>query len=432
LKKLFKNGVIITANEQNEWFKHGFIVVEDEKIVEVGSGTRESEEGFDEIEDLKGKWLMPGWVNTHGHTGMSILRGYADDLPLKEWLEKKMWPMEGQFTSDTVHWGTSLAVVEMLKSGTTCFLDMYDHMDTVAKVVNESGMRAVLARGVIGLCSDAEQKSKLIEATQFATDWNNKAGGRITTMMSPHAPYTCPPAFISRIVDQAAAHDLPVHIHMSETEREVLQNVKDYGKRPVEHLRDIGVFERPTLVAHAVHLEEEEMEILQQYNVKISHNPASNLKLGSGIAAVPRLLEKGFHLSIGTDSVASNNNLDMFQEVRLAALIHKGVAKDPTVVPAEVALKMGTSWGAESIFLPNVGVIEARKEADFIIINPNQAHLQPAHHPISHIIYSATGHDVLDVYVQGKAIVKNKECLWLDEEKIIYESNRVHKNLNQV
>jgi 5-methylthioadenosine/S-adenosylhomocysteine deaminase len=431
MRTLFKNGVIITANAMNDWFENGYLVVEDKKIIQIGSGQAENEGSYNEVVDLKGKWVMPGWINTHGHAAMSLLRGYADDLPLKEWLETKMWPMEGQFTSDTVRWGTSLAVVEMLKSGTTCFLDMYDHMDTVAQVVEQASIRAVLARGVIGLCSEEEQKSKLIEAARFAKEWHMQAEGRITTMMSPHAPYTCPPAYISSIIDKATQLKLPVHIHMSETDLEVQQNVKDYGKRPVAHLRDIGVFENQTLVAHAVHLEEDEMDILKEYNVKISHNPASNLKLGSGVANVPALIEKGFKISIGTDSAASNNNLDMFQEVRLAGLIHKGVGQNSTVVPAEMALKMGTSWGADALFLPHLGTLEVGKDADFITINPNQAHLQPMNQPISHIIYSASGQDVMDVYIQGQAVVKNKECLSLDEEKIIYEANRVFGELKQ-
>ncbi|MDQ0337620.1 5-methylthioadenosine/S-adenosylhomocysteine deaminase [Caldalkalibacillus uzonensis] len=433
MKTLFKNGVIITANEQNEWFREGYLLVEGKTITAVGSGQpdTESEAEADQVINLKGQWLMPGWVNTHGHAAMSVLRGYADDAPLKEWLEEKMWPMEARFTADTVRWGTALAVVEMLKSGTTCFVDMYDHMDTVAEVVEEAGIRGVLARGIIGLCPEEEQKAKLNEATAFAQRWHQQAGGRITTMMSPHAPYTCPPAYIHRIVERAQQLDLPVHIHLSETAKEVRQNIRHYGQRPVPHLRDIGVFERPTLVAHAVHLEEEEMDILQEYDVKISHNPASNLKLGSGIAQVPRLLERGFRLSIGTDSAASNNNLDMFQEVRLAALIHKGVHQEPTVVPAEAALKMGTKWGAECAFVPHVGSLEKGKEADFIIINPGQAHLQPVHDPVSHIIYAASGSDVRHVYVQGKQVVKDGRCITLDEEKVIYEANRVWRELSR-
>jgi 5-methylthioadenosine/S-adenosylhomocysteine deaminase len=430
MKKIFKNGVIITANEQNDLFSKGHFIIEDGLFTTVKEGEPE-EQHCDEIIDLDGNWVMPGWINTHNHTAMSLLRGYADDLPLREWLQEKMWPMEGQFTKESVKWGSGLSIIEMLKSGTTCFLDMYDHMDTVAEQVEASGMRAVLCRGVIGLCSEEEQKQKLDEAVAFARNWNGQAQGRISTMMSPHAPYTCPPGYINRIVYQASKYDLPIHIHMSETAREVKQNVKDYGRRPVEHLRDIGVFERPTLVAHAVHLEDEEIEILKTHDVKISHNPISNLKLGSGIARLPALLEKGFHVAIGTDSSASNNNLDMFQEVRMAALIHKGACNDPTVVPAEIALKMGTRWGAEALFIKQLGSLEAGFKADFIVLDSSAPHLQPKAHPLSHIIYAATGADVKDVYVQGNAIVKERSCLTLDEEKIVFEANKAYQDLDK-
>ncbi|WP_202079965.1 amidohydrolase [Caldalkalibacillus salinus] len=425
MKTLFKNGVIITANETHDWYENGYMVIEDQNIIDIGEKTPLSEDHYDDVIDLQGNWVMPGWVNTHGHAAMSILRGYADDLPLQEWLEQKMWPLEGQFTSETVRWGTGLAIVEMLKSGTTCFVDMYDHMDTVAEMVESAGIRGVLTRGMIGLGSEQERTAKLEEASSFAKRWHHQANGRITTMMSPHAPYTCPPDFISRIVDKATELDLPIHIHMSETEKEVEQNVQDYGKRPVAHLEDIGVFERPTLVAHAVHLEKEEIETLSRYDVKISHNPASNLKLGSGVARAQTLLDKGLKLSMGTDSAASNNNLDMFQEARLAALIHKGVQRDPTAIPAHTALQMGTKWGAEAVFNDSIGSLESGMEADFIVINAQQAHLQPAHEPVSHIVYAAGGHDVKDVYVQGNRVVKDGQCVYLDEEKIISEANRV-------
>jgi 5-methylthioadenosine/S-adenosylhomocysteine deaminase len=265
----------------------------------------------------------------------------------------------------------------------------------------------------------------------FSRKWHGKADGRITTMMAPHAPYTCPPAFIKRMGEEAEKLGLPVHIHMSETAKEVRLNEQQYGKRPVEHLADIGLFDRPTLVAHAVHLEEYEIDLLREKDVKISHNPASNLKLGSGVAPVPRLLEKGMHISVGTDSVASNNNLDMFQEVRLAALIHKGATQDATVVPAETALKMGTAWGAEGLFLNDVGELSPGYKADFITIQPQQAHLQPVSDPVSHIIYSASGHDVEDVYVDGRSIVQNGQCTRLDEEQIRFEAARAYKQIMQ-
>lgn len=434
MKTLFTNAFILTADDKNKWIKDGFMLVDGKTIAALGDGDELSsiQGQADQIVDLKGKWVMPGWINTHGHAAMSILRGFADDYPLQIWLEDKMWPMEAQFTAETVRWGTALAIVEMLKSGTTCFVDMYDHMDAVAEVVEESGIRGVLTRGIIGLCSEAEQKAKLKEATSFAERWHTQAGGRITTMMAPHSAYTCPPEYIRRIVEEAVRLSLPIHIHLSETKAEVEQNVTDYGERPVKHLEKIGLFHCPTLVAHAVHLTEEEMEILKAYDVKISHNPSSNLKLGSGIAPVPQLIDKGFHVSIGTDSAASNNNLDMFEEVRLAALIHKGVHQDPTLIPAETAFKMGTRWGAEAVFLSTVGSLEVGKEADFIVLDPRQAHLQPEQDPLSHIIYSAKGADVTDVYVQGRHVVKNRECIYLDEEKVVYEANKALSRLKAV
>jgi len=372
---------------------------------------------------------MPGWVNTHCHAAMSLLRGYGDDLALQVWLQEKMWPNEAKFTAEDVRYGTLLSILEMVKGGTTCFVDMYDHMDEVAKAVEASGIRASLTRGVIGLCSPEVQKAKLEEASRFARDWNGKADGRITTMMAPHAPYTCPPDYIEKIVGAATELNLPIHIHMSETAREVEENVKAYGLRPVAHLEKLGVFTRPTLVAHGVHLTDEEIDVLCRYDVRISHNPGSNLKLASGVARVPDLLNAGLLVSLGTDSSASNNNLDMFEEARLAALIHKGVSGDPTAVPADMALRMGTLDGAKSIWLNDVGCLKPGMKADFIAVDIDRPHFFPKSNFISHLIYSASAGDVTDVWVNGKQIVQAGECLTLDEEKIKAEFQKRYERI---
>jgi 5-methylthioadenosine/S-adenosylhomocysteine deaminase len=361
---------------------------------------------------------------------MSLLRGFGDDLALQVWLQEKMWPMEAKFTADDVFWGTSLSVLEMLKGGTTTFVDMYDHMDQVAKVVQDSGMRGVLTRGVIGLCPPEVQKQKLDEAIAFAKDWHGQAEGRITTMISPHAPYTCPPDFIEKFVQAAHDLNLPIHTHMSETAAEVQQNVNDYGQRPVAHLEKLGVFSRPTLVAHAVHLTDEEIEILAKHDVAVSHNPGSNLKLASGVARVPELLKAGVTVSLGTDGPASNNNLDMFEEMRLAALIHKGVSGDPTAIPAAEALRMGTEYGARSAFLDNVGRLAVGMKADMIALDTDQAHFLPRTDYISHSIYSASAKDVEHVWVDGKQVVKHGSCLTLDEERIRREAQRSFERLS--
>ncbi|MCJ8011044.1 amidohydrolase [Paenibacillus sp. KQZ6P-2] len=426
-KWVIKNGMFAVPNENKPVIK-GCMVIEDDLITYIGEEMPELENDIPVVDGTH-LFFMPGLVNTHGHAAMSLLRGYGDDLALQIWLEEKMWPMEAKFTSSDVYWGTSLSVLEMLKGGTTTFLDMYDHMDQVAAVVKESGIRASLMRGVIGLCPEEVQRHKLNEAIAFARDWNGQADGRITTMISPHAPYTCPPDFIEKFVQAAHDMDLPMHTHMSETIAEVEQNVRDYGLRPVAHLEKLGMFSRPTQVAHAVHLTDEEIEILAANHVTVSHNPGSNLKLASGVARVTDLKKAGVTVSLGTDGAASNNNLDMFEEMRLAALIHKGVSGDPTAVPATEALKMGTIYGAQSIFLNNVGTLSPGMKADFIALNTDQAHFLPHTDLISHAIYSACGKDVEHVWVDGKQIVKHGVCLTLDEERIRRESQAAFDGL---
>nr|WP_245251847.1 amidohydrolase [Paenibacillus sediminis] len=426
-KWLIKNGTFAVLTEDKPVIR-GYMLIENDRITYIGEERPKLDEQITEF-DGKGLFFLPGLINTHGHVAMSLLRGYGDDLALQVWLQEKMWPMEAKFTGEDVYWGSALSVLEMLKGGTTTFLDMYDHMNQVAKVVEQSGMRAVLTRGVIGLCSPDVQKQKLDEATAFAKDWNGKADGRITTMISPHAPYTCPPDYIEKFVQVAHDLNLPIHTHMSETKAEVEQNVKDYGLRPVAHLQKLGVFSRPTLVAHAVHLTDEEIEILAANGVAVSHNPGSNLKLASGIARVPELLKAGVTVSLGTDGPASNNNLDMFEEMRLAALIHKGATGDPLAIPAMEALRMGTEYGAKSLFLEGVGSLSAGMKADFIAINMDQPHLLPHTDFISHAVYSASSKDVEHVWVDGKQVIKHGECLTLDEERIRREAQAAFEGL---
>lgn len=426
-KWLIKDGTFAVPHQEQTVIR-GYMLIEGDKITYIGQERPVGVEGAETF-DGKGLLFLPGLINTHGHAAMSLLRGYGDDMVLQEWLQQKMWPMEAKFTGEDVHSGTALSVLEMLKSGTTTFLDMYDHMDQVASVVEQSGIRAVLTRGVIGLCPPEEQQRKLEEAIAFARNWHGKADGRITTMMSPHAPYTCPPDYIEKIVQAAHDLNLPLHTHMSETRAEVEQNVRDYGVRPAQHLLNLGLFSRPSLLAHAVHLTDEEIAILAEHHVAVSHNPGSNLKLASGVARVPELLRAGVTVSLGTDGAASNNNLDMFEEIRLAALIHKGVSGDPTAVPAAEALRMGTEYGAKSLFLDHTGILAAGMKADFIALNIEQAHFLPKTDYISHAVYSAAGQDVEHVWVDGKQVVKSGVCLTLDEEKIMFEAQRAFEGL---
>lgn len=427
---LIRNGLFLTLQDAVPFIK-GYMVIEGDRISYIGEQEPGADQVYDEVIDGTNRLYMPGLVNTHGHAAMSLLRGYGDDLALQVWLQEKMWPNEAKFTGADVRAGTLLSIVEMLKGGTTCFVDMYDHMNEVALAVEQSGMRACLTRGVIGLCPPEVQQQKLAEATGFARDWHGKANGRITTMMSPHAPYTCPPDYIERIVQAAHDLNLPLHTHMSESRAEVAENEQQYGLRPVAHLEKLGLFSRPSLVAHAVHLTDEEIATLAKYDVRVSHNPGSNLKLASGIARVPELLKAGVLVSLGTDSSASNNNLDMFEEMRLAALLHKGVTGDPTAVPAKEAIRMGTLTGAKSIWLDDVGALQPGMKADFIALDIDQAHFLPRTDFTSHVIYSASAKDVTDVFVDGRCLVRKGQLLTLDEEKIKYEAQQAFERLTQ-
>ncbi|RJX38477.1 amidohydrolase [Paenibacillus pinisoli] len=417
-----ENGLFVTMDDEAKTIK-GHMVVTDGVITYIGA---EPPTGLSpEAEKLDGSRLafMPGLVNTHGHAAMTLLRGYSDDQKLQVWLEQKMWPMEAKYVDADTRAGSALAIVEMLRTGTTAFVDMYDRMDQVAAMAEQAGIRGILTRGVIGLCSEEEQKAKLNDAITFAKTWNGKADGRISTMLSPHAPYTCPPAYIEKFVEAAHELDLPLHTHMSETIAEVEQNVRDYGTRPVEHLDRLGFFSRPSLVAHAVHLTDSEIALLAERGVSVSHNPVSNLKLASGVARLPELMKAGVKVSLGTDSVASNNNLDLFEEIRFSALLHKGVSGDPTAIPAWEALKLGTTYGAHAIWQgDSIGKLKAGFKADFIAIDLDQPHFYPLTDIVSHLVYAGTGRDVKHVWVDGRQVVKSGVCTFMDEEKIRYEA----------
>ncbi|WP_100372737.1 amidohydrolase [Bacillus sp. FJAT-45037] len=431
---LIHSVAIYTGEEKVEWLETGYVLIEDGVFTKVESGqppqALQDEAGT--VIDGRGKWLTPGMVNTHGHVGMMLLRGYSDDLPLDRWLKEEMWPFEAKLDAASVKAARDLGMVEMIRSGTTTFLEMYHlNMHHFAEDIIEVGLRATLARSMIGLCSKEEQLAKLEESVDFAKTWNNAGNGNITTMLAPHAPYTCPPNFIESTVDEAEKINVPVHMHVAETRKEVNDHIKQYGAHPVSHLEQMGVLDRVKwLFAHSVHVNDEQMELLRKYDVAISHNPISNLKLGSGVAPIPAMLKKGIRVGIGTDSVASNNTLDMFEEMRMAALIHKGMNEDPVVINTKTALKLATKNGAEMLGFKNLGLIKVGYQADCIMIDSDVAHLQPTTNPISHLVYAAKGSDVTDVFVGGRQLMRDRELLTIDEEKIISQSNEHFKRIH--
>ncbi len=434
MKTIYINATFFTMDKENRIFANGMMIVQDQSIIYIGERIEELLADADQIVDLAGKWVMPGLVNTHSHILMTLLRGIGDDMLLKPWLETKIWPIEKQFTTEIASVSAQLGILEMLKSGTTTFSDMFNpngiDPNVVMETIAETGIRGAFSYSIFSFGTEQEQRMNLIGAEQFSKDYKKFADGRLTTMVAPHSPYACSPEALIESARIAKENDLMIHIHVSETDYEILDIETRYGNRPVEHLRKLGILDQPTVMAHGVVLNDEERAILKQYDVRVAHNPISNLKLGSGIADVVSLLDAGIKVGIATDSTASNNNLDMFEEVRTAALLQKGIYKDATKFSAQTALTLATRGGAEAIGMGHTGSLEANKNADFITIYPyNKEHLQPITAAYSHLLYSARGSDVCDVYINGKTIVKEGKCLTIDEEKVIAESNRLLNNL---
>ncbi|TCP59274.1 5-methylthioadenosine/S-adenosylhomocysteine deaminase [Tumebacillus sp. BK434] len=427
-RTLIHSAVIVTAKEDS-WIPEGYLIVEGNRIAEVGTGAYQgATEGFDRVIDAKGKLAMPGLINTHGHAAMTLLRGYADDLPLQTWLEERCWPIEAKMTDEDIYWGTQLAILEMLKGGTTTFTDMYFSMEHVAKATEASGIRACLSRGIIGFPPDGEKK--LAEAIAFSKEYHGKANNRITVTFGPHAPYTCPPEFLKRVVAASEELNLPIQIHLSETAREVEECVAQHGMSPIKLMEELGVFTRPTLAAHCVHLSDEDIEIMAKHDVRVAHNPDSNLKLGSGVAPVLKMLEKGLTVGLGTDGAASNNNLDMFEEMRMAAMLHKGVNQDAIAVSAFKALEMATTDGARALFLEDtLGTLQQGALADLLLVDIDQPHFYPRHNMIAHLVYSAGSRDVTHVFVDGELVVEDRKVLTMDEQQIYAEVQRVCERL---
>ncbi|MCI6084731.1 MAG: amidohydrolase [Selenomonas sp.] len=422
---LIKNATVVLPDGQT---KAADIAVEDTKIVAVG--TAPAAFAPERTIDAKDMLAIPGLVNAHTHASMTLLRSYADDMELMTWLNDHIWPVEAKMVSDDIYWGAALAAVEMLKSGTTTFADMYGpFMERVADVVVESGMRGVLSRGIIGVAPDGEKK--LEENVTLYNDYHGAADGRITVMFGPHAPYTCPPEFLKKVAAAAQRLGADVHIHMNETKAEIEQITKQYGKRPFQYVEDTGLFESPTLAAHCVHLSDEEIAIIKRHHIRVAHNPGSNMKLASGTAPVPRLLKEGVTVGLGTDGASSNNNLDMLQEVQLAALLHKVNEYDPLAVPAFEALKMGTEYGAKAVGLDGLGRLEAGAKADIVLVSMKGAAWCPRYSEVSLLVYSGNSGDVDTVICDGKILMEHRELTTLDEEKIKYEAQKCAERLTK-
>ena len=421
-KLLIKNATVIPMTGQAKMITNGEIAIEGNKIAFVGpKGTVPADWAASEIIDATGMVAMPGFVNCHTHAAMTLLRSYADDMPLMQWLSERIWPLEERLTGEDVYWGTMLCILEMIKSGTTTFADMYFFMDDVAKAVEQTGIRACLSRGMVGVNPTAQRA--LDETGEFVEKWKGAAEGRITTMVGPHATFTCPPDYLKKVMNIALRSNVGVHIHVAETRPEVDDIRKLYGKTPVEYLNDVGLLDFPVLAAHCVHLTQNDIKILKEKNVGVAHNPESNMKLSSGIAPVPQMLAEGINVGLGTDGAASNNNLDMMEEMRSAALLHKVNSGDPTTIPSYTALEMATINGGKVIGL-DIGVLQPGFKADVILIDFEKPHLYPRHDIVAHTVYAAQSSDVDTVIIDGKVLLRKGQVTTMDEKEILYKVQR--------
>lgn len=422
MKTLIKNAAVYHDGQVDEGKN---ILIDGKRI----AGFPETADGvpYDEIIDGKGMIALPGLVNTHTHVAMTLFRSYADDLALMDWLQNMIWPAEAHLDDDIVYWGSMLAFAEMIRGGTTAFCDMYMFMDSCAQAAEAAGIRGNIARGLAGVTPNGMKA--LEENVELYRKWNNGADGRIRVMLGPHAPYTCPPDYLKKVRDTAEQYGIPIHIHLSETKGEVDTCREKFGVTPITLMNQIGLFDVPTLAAHCVHVTEDDIAIMAEKQVRVAHNPGSNLKLASGIAPVPAMRKAGIVVGLGTDGASSNNKLDMFAEMRLAALIHKAASLDPFAIKAEEALQMGTKDGAMCLGYDDLGELKEGYLADLILVDRSGWHWKPRFNSISLAIYAGNSMDVDTVMVNGKVLMRHKELLIIDTEKLDYEVQRVTDKL---
>ena len=410
---LIKN-VLLEGKKRNIYIKGNLIAA----ISEAGNN-KEAE--F--VIDGKDKAAIPGLFNAHIHAAMTLLRGYADDMQLQEWLSTKIWPIEERMTEEDVYWGTKLACLEMIKSGTVFFNDMYWHWRGSVRAVMESGIRAALSAVFIDGFDEGRAKEQM-KRNETLYEESKNLPERIIFMLGPHAIYTVSEESLCWVRDFAEEHDLLVHIHLSETEREVRECVEVYGMRPVEFLDSIGFLSPRTIAPHCVHLSRKEIEILKKRDVKIVHTPVSNMKLASGRMPYEELKWAGLssNIALGTDGCASNNNLDMFEEMKIASLFQKAFSGDTTSMPAEEAFALATR-NAAKMFRLNSGTIAKGKLADVVLLDLKQVNLVPNHNLISNIVYSANGSCVDTVICDGRILMEDRKVE--GEEKIKEKAERV-------
>ena len=420
---------LLTMSEKG-FIKDGAIAVTDGKIIYVGKGSGATDIGAETRIDARGNVAMPGLINCHTHAPMTLFRGLAEDQTLDTWLKETIWPLEAKLKKEDVYAGALLACLEMIKSGTTCFADMYFHEDIVARAVEKSGLRGALAEGIIEAGNKALGEKMLSESVNFVRRFNGYADGRVIALLGPHAVYSCSPELLAKVRRKASELKVGIHVHLAESKKMAEQIEREQGSSEVEILDKIGFLETDVIAAHCIELSNKDIQILSKHRVNVAYNPVANMKLGSGTPKIKDLVDYGVNVCIGTDGPASNNTLDMFETMKFAALLQKFTYSDPKILPAHEALKMATINGAKALGLEkSVGSLEAGKKADIVLIDFSKPHLTPLHNVYASMVYSASGGDVDTVIVDGKILMKNRQVKTLNEQAVMQKAEETTSDL---
>ncbi len=413
---IIENILAVLPEGAEDVIRETTLYIEGDKITGIG----DKPAGFtaDKVIDGTDKLVIPGLVNCHTHSYMSFMRNVADDLSFMDWLFGTIDPIEQQMTDEDTYWGANLAIIEMMKSGTTCFNDMQMNIHQTTRAVKESGMRAVICRGLVGSGSDEAGQSRLRQAYEERDA--AKDCDRLTFKLGPHAPYTCDDEFLKIVAAEAKKENMGIHVHLSESESEISQIQEKYGCTPIALAEKCGIFDVPAIAAHCVQVTDEDIAILKRKNVSVVTNPASNMKLGNGFAPIAKMLDAGVNVCLGTDGAASNNCLNMFHELSLLTLIHKGTGKTPQCVSAKEGFRIATINGAKALGLEKeTGSIEVGKKADLAILDLNTPSLTPRNNLIAGLSYSANGSEVDTVIINGQVTMEGRKLLTIDE-KLVY------------
>jgi len=437
---LIEHGTVVTMDAQRRVIEDGAVAIEADRVAAVGK-TEElrREYSAERVLDASRMVVLPGLIDCHVHLAQALIRGCADDVSLVEWLKERVWPLQGHYTREDGKVSALLCMLEMIKSGTTCFVESMLHtrygFDGIAEAVEKSGMRAVLSKTVMDIAGYGTQRGimhegmietreqSLDEAVRMIRRWDGKAGGRIHVWFGPRTPGACSPELYREVSQLAKEYHTGVTMHLAEVKDDVKYTKKEFKMLPVEFTKSVDLLGPNVLLAHAVWLTSKEIRMLAESKTKVCHCPASNMKLASGVAKVPEMLQVGVTVSLGCDGGPSNNCYDMVREMKLAALLHKVHSLNPLVMPAESVIEMATVNGSEAIGLSKeIGAIMPGKKADIILVDFKKPHLTPLHNPVSHVVYAANGSDVHTVMVDGKILMENREVKTIDEQRVLEEA----------